>query len=184
MDKCKKGLFVGASKLNSAVTNMAAIKVRFAWLMILAFLLQWVTFTAISASSMIEVKKAVLILSYFILLAALCRNLHLWSLRLATVGATLNFVAILANGGVMSISPESAWQACPSSPLPSYRFGDFLPWSTRMLLPADQTRLWFLSGIIPISWTHMVVGSGDVIIGIGLLVFMLEATGGRDSRRA
>ncbi len=175
MHGVKQGLYGLTSKLNLIAANTAGLNVRFGWLMILAFLIQWTTFIALSPSSMVELRKAVLILSYIILLAALSCNLHLWSLRLAAVGVALNFAVILANGGLMPVSPESGLQAHSAGATASSSFGDFLPWSTCVLLPADQTQLWFLSDTIPVSWAHMVISPGDVIIGIALLVFMVEA---------
>jgi len=183
MDKAQKGFFTGASKLNSVAANMAAIKIRLGWLIILAVLLQRIPFALSAPSSFVELKKALLVLSYLLLLWALSRNLHLWSMRILALGAVLNFAAIVANGGLMPVSPGARLQAGMTA-IGQSGFGKVLPEGTGILLPVDQTNLWFLSDIIPISPVGGVFSAGDVLIGVGLLVFVLETTGGRDSRRA
>ena len=183
MDKAQKGFFTGASKLNSVAANMAAIKIRLGWLIILAVLLQRIPFALSAPSSFVELKKVLLILSYLLLLWALSRNLHLWSMRILALGTVLNFAAIVANGGLMPVSPEARLQAGMTA-LGQSGFGKVLPEGTGVLLPIDETNLWFLSDIIPVSLVGGVFSAGDVLIGVGLLVFVLEATGGRDSRRA
>ncbi|GAJ18208.1 unnamed protein product, partial [marine sediment metagenome] len=62
VDKWKKGLLIGASKLNSMTANIAAIKIRFGWLIILALFLQKMPFALSDPSSFVELKKAFLVL--------------------------------------------------------------------------------------------------------------------------
>lgn len=183
MRKAKKGFFTGASKLNSVAANMAAIKIRLGWLIILAVLLQKMPFALSAPSSLVELKKALLVLSYLLLLWALSRNLHLWSMCILALGTVLNFAAIVANGGLMPVSPGARLQAGMTA-IEESGFGKVLTEGTGVLLPVDQTNLWFLSDIIPISLVGGVFSPGDVLIGVGLLVFVLETTGDRDSRRA
>ena len=183
MDKAQKGFFTGASKLNSVAANMAAIKIRLGWLIILAVLLQRIPFALSAPSSFVELKKVLLILSYLLLLWALSRNLHLWSMRILALGTVLNFAAIMANGGLMPVSPEARLQAGMTA-IGQSGFDNVLPEGKGILLAVDQTNLWVLTDIIPISLVGGVFSAGDVLIGVGLLVFVLEATGGRYSRRA
>lgn len=56
-----------------------------------------------------------------------------------------------------------------------YGFGKMLPEGTGVLLLIDQTNLWFLSDIIPVSFVGGVFSPGDVIIGFGLIIFIVEA---------
>ena len=182
MDRLRKGLVVGASKLNSLAAKMAAVKIKLGWVIILAVLLQRMPFGLSAPSSFVELKKALLVLSYVLLLWALSRNLHLWCMRILALGTVLNFAAIVVNGGLMPVSPEARLQAGMTAIVES-GFGKVLPEGTGVLLPVEQTNLWFLSDIIPISLVGGVFSPGDVLIGIGLLIFVLEATGGRDSRR-
>jgi len=174
MDKIKKVLFIRSSKLNSVAANFATIKIRFGWLIIIAVLVQSMPFALSAPSSFVELKKALLVLSYVLLLWVLSRNLHSWGMRILLVGTLLNFSAIVANGGLMPVSPEARfWAGKPA--MGESGFGQVLPEGTGILLPIDQTHLWLLSDIIPVSWAHMVISPGDIIIGIGLPIFMVQA---------
>lgn len=173
MDQVKKGLFVGVLKFKSLAANMAAIKIKLGWLIVLAVLLQRMPFALSAPPSFVELKKALLVLSYMLLLWALSRNLRLWSMRILALGTVLNFAAIVGNGGLMPVSPEARLQA-GMTPIGQPGFGNVLPEGTGVLLPLDQTNLWFLSDIIPISLVGGVFSLGDVVIGVGLLVFFVE----------
>ena len=177
MDKLKKVLFNGSSKLNSVAVNLATIEIRFGWLIIIAVLVQSMPFALSAPSSFVELKKAMLVLSYVLLLWVLSRNLNSWGMRILLIGTLLNFVAIVANDGLMPVSPEARlWAGKPA--IGESGFGKVLPEGTGILLPVDQTRLWLLSDIIPVSWAHMVISYGDIIIGIGLLIFAAQAIRG------
>ena len=169
-----KGLTIGTSKLKSAVANIATIKIRFGWLMILAFFVQKMPFALSAPSSFVELKKALLVLSYVLLLWALSYNLRLWGIRILTLGAVLNFAAILANGCLMPVAPEARLQAGMAA-ISESGFGGVLPEGTGVLLPIDQTNLSFLTDIIPVSLVGGVFSPGDFVIGVGLLIFFMEA---------
>jgi hypothetical protein len=149
--------------------------------MILAFLLQRITVIVPSLSFMAELNKAALILSYVIILATLSLNLHLWSLRFIGLGVALNFAAILANGGLMPTSHQASLPVPSVRATAGYSFSRLLFGSPWVSSPIDQARLQFLSDIIRISWMHMVISPGDVIIGIGLLIFLVEVVKGKAS---
>ena len=104
-------------------------------------------------------------------------------MRILALGTVLNFAAIVANGGLMPVSPEARLQAGMTA-LGQSGFSKALPEGTGVLLPIDETNLWFLSDIIPVSLVGGVFSAGDVLIGVVLLVFVLKTAGGRDSRRA
>ena len=176
-DKVKKGFFIRTSKLNSMVTNMATIKIRFGWLIVIAVLVQNIPFAFSAPSSFVELKKALLVLSYVLLLWALSRNLQSWGMRILLLGVLLNFLAIAANGGLMPVSPDARLLAGMPA-LGVSGLGQVLPEGTGILLPIDQTHLWLLSDIIPVSWAHMVISYGDIIIGIGLLIFTAQVIRG------
>lgn len=174
MEEVKKSLFTQSLKLKSVAENLANIKIRFGWLIIIAVLVQSIPFALSSPSSFVELKKALLVLSYVLLLWALSRNLNSWGMRILLLGTLLNFVAIVANGGLMPVSPEARlWAGKPA--IGESGFGKVLPEGTGVLLPIDQTNLWFMSDIIPVSLVGGVFSPGDVLIGVGLLVFFVEA---------
>jgi hypothetical protein len=172
MDKVEKGVFIGSSKLKLVAANLANIKIRFGWLIIVAVLVQSMPFALFDPLSFVEFKKALLVLSYVLLLWVLSRNLHSWGMRILLLGTLLNFLTIVANGGLMPVSPEARlWAGKPA--LGESGFGKVLPEGTGVLLPIDQTNLWLLSDIIPINSIHAVISIGDVLIAIGLLIFIV-----------
>ena len=172
MDEVKQPRLT-SSKLSSLTTNLATVRIKHGWLVILAVLLQRMPFSLSDPSSFVELKKALLVISYVLLVWVLSRNLHLWSIRLLFVGSLLNFAAIVANGGFMPVSPEARLQAGMTD-LGQAALGMVLPEGTGVLLAVDQTNLWFLSDIIPVSAVGGVFSPGDVVIGVGLLIFLVE----------
>jgi len=90
-----------------------------------------------------------------------------------SVGTLLNFIAIIVNGGLMPLSPE-ARQLAQMTPLDQSQLGMVLPEGSGILLPLDQTNLWFITDIIPASHLHGVYSPGDVLIALGFLFFLIE----------
>ena len=120
-----------------------------------------------------------MILSYVLLLWALCYNLRFRSIRLMVVGTALNFIAIVANGGLMPVSPEVRELAGMTYMAPS-QFGTVLREGSGIFLPLDQTNLWFLTDIIPAGQLGGAYSPGDVIIAFGFVLFLVEVlTGNR-----
>jgi len=175
---------IGTSKLMSVARNIASVKIRLGWLIILAFFLQVMPFALSAPSSFVELKKSLVVLSYMLLLWALSRNFHLWSMRILALGTVLNFAAIAANGGLMPVSPEARLHAGMPA-IGESGFGKVLPEGTGVLLPVDQTNLWFLSDIIPVSFVGGVFSPGDIVIGVGVIIFFVEAArwGKTDSQK-
>ena len=169
----RKVLFTGVAKLKSVVGNLAAAKIKMGWLIILAALMQKLPFVFSAPSSLEEIKKAFIIMSYVLLLWALSRNFHLWSVRVLALGTLLNFVSIATNGGLMPVSPETRLQA-GMTPIGESGFGKLVPKGTGVLLPLNQTNLWLLSDIIPVPVVGGVFSPGDVVIAVGLLAFFAE----------
>ena len=81
--------------------------VRSLWAVFVAAVLQRLPFALLPPDSFVAVKKTLLVLSYLLLVWALSRNLQFRSVRLILVGVLLNFAAIVANGGLMPVSPEA-----------------------------------------------------------------------------
>jgi len=97
-----------------------------------------------------------------------------------TLGTLLNFIAIVVNGGLMPVSPE-ARQLADMAFLGPSQFGMVLPQGSGVLLPFDQTNLWFLTDIIPASHLGGVYSPGDVLIGVGFIIFLLEVVFSKSS---
>lgn len=141
------------------------LNIKYWWLIIISVLLRWLPFLFSTTSSLVDFKRVCIILSYSLLLFALLRNVHIWGVRMVAFGTFLNFVAIMANRGFMPVSPDARYLAGKS--LLEIRV---LTGSGGVVLPIDQTRLWLLTDIIPVSSVHTVFSIGDFIIGVGILV--------------
>jgi hypothetical protein len=80
----------------------------------------------------------------------------------------------------MPVSPE-ARQLADMTFLGPSQFGMVLPEGSGVLLPIDQTNLWFLTDIIPASHLGGVYSAGDVLIGMGFIIFLLEVVFGKNN---
>jgi hypothetical protein len=114
---------------------------------------------------------AIYVLSTLAVMAALLRNLSRPGLVVIAVGAALNLVAVLANGGAMPSSPE-AWLALNGvAELPVSHF------SNSTLIGPD-TLVPFLGDIFvwprPLPLAN-VFSIGDVVIAVGTVMFLVGA---------
>ena len=143
------------------------------WALLLAAALQRVPFALIAPDSLVGLKKALLISSYLLLVWALLSNLHLHSIRLVLMGVLFNFSAILANGGLMPVSPEARHLAGMTD-LGGAWLGHVTPQGTGVLLTVSQTRLWAFTDIIPWDGVGGVFSVGDILLGFGLVWLLVE----------
>ncbi len=114
-----------------------------------------------------------------LVLAALLRNLRQPGLALIALGAALNAVVILANGGYMPVSPDAL--AAIGRLEPSGTYANTVLATSGTLLP------WF-GDIIPLPLPvplRTVVSLGDLLIGAGATVFLVRVmTRGEGSNAA
>jgi hypothetical protein len=143
------------------------------WALLLAAALQRLPFALIAPDSLVGLKKALLISSYLLLVWALLSNLHLRSIRLVLLGVLFNLLAILANGGLMPVSP-GARHLAGMTELGSAWLGHVTPQGTGVLLTVDHTRLWAFTDIIPWHRVGAVFSVGDVLLGLGLVWLLVE----------
>jgi hypothetical protein len=145
------------------------LSVKYWWLFIISLLLRWLPFMLSTTSSLVDFKRVCIILSCSLLLFALLHNINIWGVRFVTLGTFLNFIAILANQGFMPVSPEAkALVGKMLSEIPSN--GILLTRLGVVVLPIEQTKLWFLTDIIPVPSIHTVFSIGDITIYIGILI--------------
>lgn len=143
----------------------ALADVRFRWWAValagLAF--QVLLFSRPVAERVADAGPALYVASSLAVFAALLRNLSLPGFPLIAVGAALNLLAILANGGYMPSSPDAWLQLNGLATLPTSIYGN-----SALIGPA--TRLPFLGDIFvlprPLPLAN-VFSIGDVLIGIG-----------------
>jgi hypothetical protein len=158
--------------------NIDQIDLRAPWLLIAAFPIQAavVKVPADKAPWLSPAAPFLVVISYLILLYALARNWHLWGFRIALLGIALNFLVVVANGGLMptSVAATRAVGAGElADQLESGRYG-------KNAVLTAETRLSFLADIHPLAWPYprpCVISVGDVFITLGLALFIFQAVG-------
>ncbi len=117
----------------------------------------------------------VLVLSYVAVLFVLYQNRDNIYLRLAALGIALNFLVILANGG-MPVSLELLGELYGEKAVSLLKQGatDF------MHIPlTSRTRLWFLSDIVPLRPPYPlrnIISVGDILLSLGVFLYLERAS--------
>ena len=112
-----------------------------------------------------------LIVSQFALIVLLLLNHHVPGAKLFALGIFLNTAVMIANGGWMPITPERYEWVHPE------RFSEVYakpPSSKNIILPYQESRLWILSDIIPVTlpWRRNAVSIGDLLLIAGAAQFI------------
>jgi hypothetical protein len=153
--------------------NISKFNFRYCWLIFISLLIHRLPFLVFLPSEYVPLKKTAQVISYILLVFVLVKNWSLKSVRLLLIGVLMNFIAIIANGGLMPVSPEARYMAGMKA-LDITAIGNVLPQGSGILLTLDQTRLWFFTDIIPLRLVYGVFSVGDIIILLGLLFLAVE----------
>jgi hypothetical protein len=162
-----RGLF------SEIAARIKVVRIRYWWAILLSAALHRLPFALLPGEAFLDLKRACMVLSYLLLFWALSANLNFRSMRLMAAGTLLNFIAIIANGCMMPVSPEARELAQMTALDPS-RFGMVLPEGSGIYLPIDQTNLWFFTDIIPAHYLGGVFSAGDILIIFGFVLFAVE----------
>jgi len=113
-------------------------------------------------------KTAVVLLAGY----GLWQNRHLRTIWLAAFGLALNTLVMTVNGGQMPVSAEALVDAGLED------FLHFMQTSSDAVhrLVGPETRLWFLSDVIPLPWAKKVISPGDAFLFMAVLLFFPEVT--------
>ena len=154
------------------------------WVAILAFLPQLILFYLPATRRLIPDAwvAAGLVISQALLLAFCWHNRRLPAFWILAAGLVLNLAVILANGGFMPISPETAARLIPQESLQALSLGERFGGGKDILLLEESTRLALLSDrLLPPGWFpyQVAFSPGDVVVAIG--AFLLMALQGRRS---
>jgi hypothetical protein len=167
------GLGLAAGLLRGgSMRTLAAMRVRYAWLPLLAFGLQacFVVFGREPASIPTWMRTFVLLVTYGGLFGFLLLNRHLPGCRLLLAGAALNAAVMLANGGFMPVTPQALARSGHASYIITQDGDQFVRRSKDIVLEKEDTRLWFLSDVFgipaPLPFSSS-FSPGDLLIGLG-----------------
>jgi len=120
--------------------------------------------------------------SHLLLLAMIWANRNLPGVKLIGLGLLLNLAVMIANGGWMPVTPEAVVRAGFAGLAPSLEPGMRLYSSKNIVLPAEQTRLQFLSDIFVLARpfpVSSVFSPGDVVLAAGVWALIQSAMLGR-----
>ncbi len=150
--------------------------VHFVWwqLALVGLLVQLVLFADPIQERIGAAGAGIYVLSTLLVLAALLRNLGRPGLSILAVGAILNLLAVLANGGYMPSSPAAWLELTGSAALPVAHYSN-------ITLIGPDTIFPFLGDIfvfpppLPMATAFSI---GDAVIALGAFVFLVRAMRG------
>jgi hypothetical protein len=149
---------------------------RHIWLVLLASLPQWIAFGLPATARQIPQQFAALALvsSQLLLLTFILLNHDQAGAWLLGFGLALNLSAIIANGGLMPISPQTVARLLPDAAPGSWQIGQRLGLDKDIILPLGQMHLPWLADrfLLPAGFPWQAAFSlGDVLIALGALKF-------------
>lgn len=154
--------------------HIGDVPFHWAGLALLGLLAQLVLFAQPIASRVGSLGPSLYVASTALVLLVLLRNVRLPGLLLVAVGAFLNLVTIVANGGFMPSSAD-AWRALTGvAALPTSEYSNSAIAGSDTLLPFLGD-VFFLPRPIPFA---NVFSIGDVLIGLGAAWFLVRAMHG------
>jgi hypothetical protein len=169
------GLVAGLTRSRFQQLPYPVPELRWLWLVFIAFFFQWLAFRLPVSWMHINSKTAAVVLvgSQIALLVFAWANRRLPAFWLLGIGLLLNLVVIIANGGLMPITPETVAHLTKAEPGLIWQVGERLGTGKDIVLNAEATRLWFLSDrflLLPDGFGYQVAFSiGDVLIAAGAL---------------
>jgi len=162
-----------------AFSRTPSLPLRAVWLAPLALVLQLPLLrTPFRPAEEVVVPQALFLLSHLILLAFVWLNRRLAGIWLVGLGIVCNLVVILANGGLMPITPETLVLINPGARLEQCTIGYHYGFSKDVILSRADTSLWLLSDALvlpaPFPWPTA-FSLGDLLLGAGI-VWLLQGT--------
>jgi Family of unknown function (DUF5317) len=152
------------------LAGLADTRFRWAWLALAGLAVQVVVISVVPAGSS-GLHHVLHIASYVLLGAMLAANLHVPYLWLVGLGGLSNFVAIVANGGVMPAT-RAALHAAGTYPAPGHFTNSTALAHPHLLALGDRFA-------IPAPWAHNVFSVGDILMAVGALLALHVLAGSR-----
>lgn len=159
---------------------------RHAWLVVVFFLPQLLAFYLPATRNLFPAPLAAasLVFSQLGLLTFCLLNWRLAGMPILAIGLLLNLVVILANGGLMPISPETVARLVSPEVLSQLEIGERLGASKDILLAPDAIVFpWLADRFAPPDWIpyRFAFSVGDIFIGMGAFVLLAFPTGNATS---
>jgi hypothetical protein len=164
-------LLVTVPLAGGRLSRLESVRLRWLWLAFVAFGLQVLIVTVVPEGNT-DLHRGLHLATYAMVGACVVRNLDLRFLWVAALGGLLNFVAIVANGGVMPARRGALETAGLEVQSGSFANSDLV----------DDARVAFLGDVfaIPAGWPGANVFSvGDVVMVLGVFLVVHAAAGSR-----
>jgi hypothetical protein len=166
-----------------SLRRLASLRLRHSWLLLLSVAVQWplIFRPPVAPAEGVDPLRVGLPLAGALAVAFAIANRRLPGMRLALLGATANLLVIVANGGLMPTHEAALQRAGMTTYLAAVadQPGMRLPRSKDVLLPLEETRLWWLSDTLvgpPVPPARSVMSVGDVFLATGLATLAAQAT--------
>jgi hypothetical protein len=159
-------------------SRLAALKLRWAWLALLALVPQMVIVyvPALWEYPLWGLRLALLVASYVLLIGVVLANRRLPGVIIIGLGLLLNLAPMVANHGFMPVTSTALEQAGLSHLAVSEESGARVLSAKDMLLAREDTNLWALSDIMVLPPpVRSVCSIGDAVLVLGVFIFFQRA---------
>jgi hypothetical protein len=171
-----------------AFARIVSLPLRAVWLAPLALALQIPLLRKPFGPALELVGPQILfLLSYLFLVAFVWLNRRLPGVWLVGLGVACNLAVIVANGGLMPISPETVVRINPGASVEQCTIGYHYGLSKDVILPRGETSLWLLSDALvlppPFPWPTA-FSLGDLLLAAGIVGLLQGVRGQSAAGRA
>lgn len=178
------GLAAGLIRAVIAGRPFSPPALRGVWVALIAFLVQYLALNHGALYGQAEQQIAAIGLtgSLFLLMIFAWQNRSYPAFYWLGIGLLLNLAAIVTNGGLMPISPETLARMYPDLPAEAVELGSRVSLSKNVALAVADTRLeWLGDRFLLPDWLpfQIAFSLGDVLIAIGAFWLLWEAGGKR-----
>jgi hypothetical protein len=158
---------------SDALNRIAALPLRFAWILLLAIILQIPLLRAPAVPAHdLRLQQALLLLSYLLLLTFVGLNWRNRGILVVGVGLGLNLLAILTNGGFMAVTAQTLVRINPGSQVQDWTTGVHYPGSKDVIRPIQAIYFWVFSDLLVLSPPFPLPTAfslGDLVIALGIV---------------
>lgn len=111
--------------------------------------------------------------SYLVLFAFVAANWRRLGILVIGIGLVLNFLPIVANGGLMPVTAQALQRVDQEYRIEGLQEGDAIPWSKNVYKAKEDTHLYLLTDRVVREWgppTLRIISIGDIFVAAGLVI--------------